>query len=90
VSFLQHGVVSLDQCRPSAINSPKILELSGIGCPKILSDLGVDVKIELPGVGENVQEHVFVGVSYELSAEIPHETFDLLADPVYAAKAREL
>ena len=50
----------------------------------------MDVKIELPGVGENVQEHVYVGISYELSAEIPHETFDLLADPVYAAKARAL
>lgn len=48
------------------------------------------MKIELPGVGENVQEHIFVGISYELSPETPHETFDMLADPIYAAKAREL
>ena len=89
MSLLQHGL-SLNQCRPSAISSPKILELSGIGCPKILSNIGVDVKVELPGVGENVQEHVFLKVSYELSAEIPHQTFDLLADPVYGANAREL
>jgi len=64
--------------------------LSGIGSPEVLSDLGANVKVELPGVGENVQEHVFVGISYELSAETPHETFDLLADPVYSANAREL
>lgn len=41
-------------CR-SAIKSPQILELSGIGRKDVLSKIGVDVKIELPGVGENVQ-----------------------------------
>ena len=39
----------------STIKSPQILELSGIGRKDVLSKIGVDVKIELPGVGENVQ-----------------------------------
>ncbi|KAF8958575.1 GMC oxidoreductase [Flammula alnicola] len=73
-----------------AINSPKILELSGIGRPDVVSKIGVDLKLDLPGVGENVQEHSFVGVSYELNPNTPHETFDRMADPVYAAKAKEL
>lgn len=44
--------------RISAIKSPQILELSGIGRADILSKIGVKLKVELPGVGENVQ--VFV------------------------------
>ncbi len=41
-----------------AINSPKILELSGVGRPKLLSSLGIPVHHELHGVGENLQDHL--------------------------------
>ncbi|CAN7271984.1 GMC family oxidoreductase [Pararhizobium sp. LjRoot235] len=41
-----------------AINSPKILELSGVGRPQVLSAAGIDVGHELPGVGENLQDHL--------------------------------
>lgn len=41
----------------SALKSPQILELSGIGDPEILTPLGIDVKVDLPGVGANLQEH---------------------------------
>jgi len=51
----------------STINSPKILELSGIGRSEILSSIGVDLKVNLPGVGENVQEHMYFLVTYELN-----------------------
>lgn len=34
------------------------MELSGIGRPDILEKFGIDVNIELPGVGENLQEHI--------------------------------
>ena len=40
-----------------SINSPQLLELSGIGQPERLSDLGIDVLQELPGVGENLRDH---------------------------------
>ncbi len=39
------------------INSPQLLELSGIGQPGRLRDLGIDVRHELPGVGENLRDH---------------------------------
>jgi choline dehydrogenase len=40
-----------------AYNSAPLLELSGIGAPEVLRELGVGVKHELRGVGENLQDH---------------------------------
>jgi choline dehydrogenase len=40
------------------INSPKLLELSGIGNGDILRQFGIDVVHHLPGVGENLQDHL--------------------------------
>lgn len=42
------------------IKSPQILELSGIGNRDVLSKVGIDVKLHLPGVGENLQDHTYV------------------------------
>jgi choline dehydrogenase len=39
------------------INSPQLLELSGIGQPERLRDLGIGVRHALPGVGENLRDH---------------------------------
>jgi choline dehydrogenase len=39
------------------INSPQLLELSGIGQPERLRNLGIDVGQALPGVGENLRDH---------------------------------
>jgi len=39
------------------INSPQLLELSGIGQPERLRNLGIEVRHELPGVGENLRDH---------------------------------
>jgi len=41
-----------------AINSPQILQLSGIGPGDLLQSLGIEVKHELAGVGENLQDHI--------------------------------
>lgn len=41
-----------------AINSPQLLELSGIGQPDRLRALGIPVRQALPGVGENLQDHL--------------------------------
>lgn len=40
-----------------AVNSPKLLELSGIGRPDLLRSLGIEVQHALPGVGENLRDH---------------------------------
>jgi len=47
-----------------AINSPQLLQLSGIGSPAVLEPAGVQVRHELPGVGENMQDHLEVYVQY--------------------------
>jgi choline dehydrogenase len=40
-----------------SINSPQLLELSGIGQPERLKALGIEVRQALPGVGENLRDH---------------------------------
>ena len=49
-----------------SIGSPKILELSGIGNNKVLSDLGIQTKINSVNVGENLQDHLQLRVIYKL------------------------
>lgn len=49
-----------------AINSPKILELSGIGRADILSDLGIELQHESNGVGENLQDHLQIRTVYKV------------------------
>ena len=44
----------------SSINSPKLLQLSGIGAPETLVSAGIPVVHALPGVGENLQDHLEV------------------------------
>ena len=53
-----------------AINSPRLLMLSGIGPASHLQEAGVDVVHDLPGVGQNLQDHMDVYLVYELSG--PH------------------
>jgi choline dehydrogenase len=47
-----------------AINTPQLLQLSGVGPADLLSRLGVHVVADLPGVGENLQDHLEVYVQY--------------------------
>jgi choline dehydrogenase len=46
-----------------AFQSPQLLMLSGIGPVDALRSAGISVKKELPGVGQNLQDHLFSGVS---------------------------
>jgi choline dehydrogenase len=50
-----------------AINTPKILEHSGIGRPDLLQKLGIDVVHECPDVGENLQDHLQIRTVYRVS-----------------------
>ena len=49
-----------------AINSPQLLELSGIGDPERLNALGIRVVQALPGVGENLQDHLQLRMSFKV------------------------
>ncbi|MGD0604293.1 MAG: choline dehydrogenase [Streptosporangiaceae bacterium] len=47
-----------------SINSPQLLQLSGVGNAAELGALGIDVVADRPGVGENLQDHLEVYVQY--------------------------
>jgi len=47
-----------------AINSPQLLQLSGVGPAAVLERLGIAVVHDLPGVGQNLQDHLEVYVQY--------------------------
>jgi choline dehydrogenase len=53
-----------------AINSPHLLLLSGVGPAADLRALGVDVVLDLPGVGQNLQDHLGTFVRYEITRPI--------------------
>ena len=60
-----------------SINSPKLLMLSGIAEAKALRSLGIDVVENLPGVGENLQDHVLVsGVVFKYKGKMPARPAD--------------
>ncbi len=54
-----------------AINSPQVLELSGIGQGRLLQEKGIPVIADLPGVGENLQDHFVTSVRHRIKV---HET----------------
>jgi choline dehydrogenase len=53
-----------------AINSPQLLQLSGVGNASELRALGVNVVADLPAVGENLQDHLEVYVQYASSQPV--------------------
>ena len=51
-------------CCGGSINSPQLLQLSGIGDPESLKKAGVQTIHDLPGVGQNLQDHLEVYIQY--------------------------
>jgi choline dehydrogenase len=54
-----------------ALEAPKLLLLSGIGPAEHLRGLGLDVRVDLPGVGENLHDHSLVPVVYATRKPVP-------------------
>jgi len=73
-----------------AIGSPKLLLLSGIGPAAQLGELGIDLVANLPGVGENLQDHPIARAYYE-SGDLPGsgynhgELYSALSSPLAGA-----
>jgi choline dehydrogenase len=53
-----------------AIQSPQLLQLSGVGPSQLLSSLEIPVLVDLPGVGENLQDHLQLRVLYKCTKPI--------------------
>jgi len=72
VEFLQDGAVRRIRARrevilaAGAIASPQLLQLSGIGDGAVLQQHGIDVVHHLPGVGENLQDHLQLRPIYKV------------------------
>lgn len=60
-----------------ALKSPQLLELSGIGNRTLLEGFGIEVLLDLPEVGENLQDHLEFNTDYLLKADQPYETWDV-------------
>jgi choline dehydrogenase len=58
-----------------AVGSPQILELSGVGDPERLAEVGIDTVHALPGVGENLQDHVGFDLCYLSKVPTLNRTF---------------
>ncbi|KAG9959667.1 alcohol oxidase, partial [Aureobasidium melanogenum] len=77
VSYSKHGVLHKVSARREVIlaagtfNTPQILELSGIGNPSILGEHGIDVVYANSAVGENLQDHMRSGLSFEVTNDVP-------------------
>jgi choline dehydrogenase len=53
-----------------AVNTPQVLQLSGIGDGETLSRFGIPVVMELKGVGKNLQDHLDASIQYESTQPI--------------------
>ncbi len=51
-----------------AVNSPQLLQLSGVGPGALLAEHGIAVVADLPGVGENLQDHYVMTTTFRLKA----------------------
>ncbi|KAH6669876.1 alcohol oxidase [Halenospora varia] len=69
-----------------SIQTPLILQRSGIGPKKILQSAGIEVKLDLPGVGQNLQDHSVQGIGYNFTKN-PLPNRDMLSNSTYLADA---
>ena len=53
-----------------ALQSPQLLQLSGVGAPALLQSFGIGVTHALPGVGENLQDHLQARVIFRCTRPI--------------------
>ncbi|MBV9386088.1 MAG: GMC family oxidoreductase N-terminal domain-containing protein [Chroococcidiopsidaceae cyanobacterium CP_BM_ER_R8_30] len=70
-----------------AIESPKLLLLSGIGNPIQLDKFGIPVVADVPGVGENFHNHVLTGVIYATSQPVPPPHLNLSESALFCKSA---
>lgn len=89
VEFEADGKVWTESCvgevilSASAINSPKILMLSGIGPQEQLRRHGIEVLHHSPGVGRNLQEHASTQVKAYVNIKTANQEFNLLGKLKY-------
>jgi choline dehydrogenase-like flavoprotein len=71
-----------------SLQSPQLLEISGIGDADLLRKHGIPVIVDLPGVGENLQDHCISSVSYKVADD--QVSGDTMRDPQMVQSAMEM
>lgn len=90
VEYIQHGrksTVYADReviISAGALATPQLLMLSGIGPADDLNKHGIEVVADLPGVGQNLQDHIEMSLIYQLNG--PH-SYDKYKKPHWKAAA---
>ena len=96
VEYVQDGTIKTISSQGEVIlsagvfNSPKILELSGIGDPDLLRKHSVEVKVTSPFVGTNLQDHAVAGISFEAADGVFTGDDMMRKDPTVLKWAMEL
>ncbi|HEX7864834.1 MAG TPA: choline dehydrogenase [Variovorax sp.] len=76
ITYRQGGELKNARCRAEvllsagSLQSPQLLQLSGIGPRALLDRFGIPLVHELPGVGENLQDHLQIRLGYECTKPI--------------------
>lgn len=65
--------------------SPQLLMVSGVGPAPALRQHGIPIVANRPGVGQNMEDHIYFGPSYRVNAP----TFSSLSNPAFAAQAAQ-
>jgi len=91
VDYLRFGALEQAQAgeviiAAGALRSPQVLMLSGVGPKTKLERHGVDVRLNLPGVGKNLQDHLHTRVRCEITEPL---TFAPLPEDMKAAALRD-
>ena len=79
VEYLHEGTLHQVQANrevilsAGAFDSPKLLLQSGIGSADYLQALGIAIVVDLPGVGQNLQDHILVPIVYEATQAVHPE-----------------
>ncbi|KAF2200642.1 choline dehydrogenase-like protein [Delitschia confertaspora ATCC 74209] len=73
-----------------AVHSPQILQLSGIGSKSHLQGLGIKQLVNLPGVGQNLQDHLVLTVNYNYTNNLFPNGGSLQSNATYNAEQRAL
>jgi choline dehydrogenase len=91
VEYKQNGTLRTARARKEilvssgAYNSPQLLQLSGVGPADLLRSHGIDVVLDSPGVGNDLQDHLQVRIVTRCSQRITLN--DLVASPIRSALA---
>ena len=89
VEYKQHGVTHVARARrevlvcSGAFNTPQLLQLSGIGPAALLQQHGIDVVMDAPGVGNDLQDHMQVRIVMRCAQKITLN--DIVNHPVRKA-----